>query len=375
MTQSFRYMQPRSIVHINGNKVPFRSWSVELNGFNSADTFNLSIPFRIWDNLKGTTDLANTITQESILLTQPDIKIEIWVGYPNDPDNYNENDLTKIMYGYLDSLDINFGSSGITAEIQGRNLVGSLMDVKTTQKWPNLTSSGIVEYLCQEHNLTPQVTPTYTLTGTYYSNDHTQLSSDITEWDLINYLAYQEGYGIRVIEDNLYFVPRDWLYSNQAMLFTWGRDLKSLKISRNPHASRDIKVYVYSYDPHHKRNLYALAQSQTNYIEKIQQTDNRQAYMETYYISGLTQEQAQQRANQILKQLSETEITGDLSTFGVDAMAINQPIQINGLGAGIDGLSFWPTKIGHKFDNSSSSYNMDITFSNLNLPSNTGVVQ
>jgi hypothetical protein len=365
------FSNPRSIVKVNGVIVPFRSWQVDQNGYSSADTFDLTLPFRVVDHLKGTTDLANSSDQESILLTQPDILVEIYAGYPSNPDRYNENDLTQLMYGYLDTVDFYFDEQGERVEIQGRNQVAPFMDTKTTDKFPNLTSSAIVITFAKQQGLSYQVTPTYTPAGSYYSDDHVTLTSDITQWDLMNFLADQEGFILRVKGNTLYFGPRDSFLKNTDLPYTWGQNVKTMKLSRSPHASKDIKVEVITWSSSKKSRIVTTSQSTTTHASRISGTSSHQQWVETYYIPGLTREQAQRRADAILDQLSKSELTGQITAQGNDAMSIDQPITIHGVGLGLS-QRFWPTRISHSFDLQQGSYNLDFSFSNLNLPSDTG---
>jgi hypothetical protein len=377
---TFQYSQPRSIVIVNGKHVPFLSWSVDLNGYGAADTFTVDLPFRILPHLQGTTDLAITPDQASALFTNPDILVEIYVGYPSNPNSYNENDLTQIMYGYMDSADLYLqgdGSQGYYIELQGRNQVAPFMDTQTTQKYPNLTSSAIVSYLAKQQGLSTQITPTYTLAGTYYASDNTTMTSNQTQWDLIQYLAMQEGFLANVKGNTLFFGPRESLLNSKPIIYTWGQNLKTLKLSKTPHASRDIKVTVYSWQGKKKTRVSGTAEATTGYIGRVKGTNSREGYFETYYYPGLTKEQCDQRAKAILQQLSATQITGELTTYGNPAMNEYQSIQIKGVGAGIDGVTFWPTKVTHAFASASGGgsegyYTIDVTFGNLNLPTNPG---
>src|SRR5579875_1802289 len=142
-----QFGQPRSVVFVNGRQVPFHSWSVQMNGYGAADTFTLEVPFRILSELTGQTDLANTPSTETALLTNPDILVEIYVGYPSNPNKYGASDLTRIMYGYMDTVDIylqtDVTNEGYYAELTGRNQVAPFMDYESTNKYPNLTSSAI----------------------------------------------------------------------------------------------------------------------------------------------------------------------------------------------------------------------------------------
>lgn len=359
--------QPRSIVKVNSLYVPFKTWDVDLNGYAAADTFNLTCPFRILDYLKDTTNLANTPGTETILLTQPDILVEIYSGYPKNPFNYNENDLTQLMYGYLDTVDFYFDEQGERVQIQGRNEVGPFMDTKTTDKFPNQTSSAIVTMFAQQQGLQTQITPTYTLAGTYYSNDQVQLTTDITQWDLMNYLAGQEGFTLRVVGKTLYFGPRDSFLKSTTLPYTWGQNVKSLHLQRTPHASKDIKVEVITWQPGKKTRIVTSAANTTTYAKKVTGTSAHQEWVETYYFPGLTREQAQSKANTILDQLSQSELIGDLTCDGNDQQDIYQPLQLYGTGLGSD-QKYWPTKVTHSFDQQGGKYSMTLNFSNLNMP-------
>lgn len=361
------FSHPRSIVKVNGVYVPFKTWDVNLNGYSAADTFDLTCPFRILDYLKGATILANTPDTETILLTQPDILVEIYGGYPSNPNNYNENDLTQLMYGYLDTVDFYGDEQGERVQIQGRNEVGPFMDTKTTDKYPNQTSSAIVTMFAQQQGLRVQVTPTYTLVGTYYSNDQVQLTTDITQWDLMNYLAQQEGFTLRVVGNTLYFGPRDSFLKSTTLPYTWGQNIKSWHLQRTPHAAKNIKVEVITWVPGKKTRHVATASNTTTYAARVTGTSAHQDWVETYYFPGLTPDQAQQRANTILDQLSLSELIGDLTCDGNDQQDIYQPLQLYGIGLGSD-QKYWPTKVTHSFDQQQGKYGMTLNFSNLNMP-------
>ncbi len=374
---TFQYSEPRAIVIVNGNRVPFFSYSVVENGYGAADTFSLELPFRILSNLTGVTDLANTPTDASSFFTEADILVEIYEGYPPDPNNYSINDLTQVIYGYMDNLDIYIqdAEKGYYVQLQGRNQVAPFIDNESTNKYPNMTSSAIASYLAQLNGLSTNITPTYTTVGTYYANDNVKLTHNTSQWDLLLYLAQKEGFMVAVSGNTLFFGPQSKLLNSNSILYTINKNVYSLQLSRSPHASRDITVTVISWQPGKKTHIVSTAKRTTGYISKIKGTMQRQAYQETYYYPGMDKNQTQQKANEILQQLSSTEITGKLVTYGIVNQNIYQPLQISGIGAGIDGVTFWPTQVTHTFDLSNStsgSYNISISFSNLLLPTNPG---
>src|SRR5690606_20563436 len=74
------------------------------------------------------------------------------------------------------------------------------------------SSSEIVSQLATARGLTPFVTRTATPFGTYLNNpqnQYTMLSTNSTEWDLMTFLAREEGFDLFVTGTNLYFQPKD----------------------------------------------------------------------------------------------------------------------------------------------------------------------
>lgn len=365
------WSQPRSIVVVDGVRVPYNNWTVNLNGYSAADTFDVTLPFRVLSHLRGVSSLINTPDTETVLLTKPDILVEVYAGYPRDPNTYNEADLTQLIYGYMDTADFYFDATqGVRVELQGRNQVGPFMDTKTTDKFPNRTSSSIVTYFGEQQGLTVVATPTYTLAGTYYANDHTTLTSNITQWDLMNYLAQQEGFMLRVVGNTLYFGPRSQFLKTTSLPYIWGQNIKTLQVTRTPHASKNIKVEVVTWNPGKKSRIVTTASNTTTYAKRVTGTGGHQEWVESYYFPGLTRNQAQQRADAILQQLSESELVIQMTGQGNPDFDIIQSMDLKGLGLGIDGQPFYPTQVSHAFDAKNSGYLITTTACNLQLTTN-----
>lgn len=187
--------RPRGIVKVNGKQVTnWVEFEVDNNNFFSADTFRCTFAG------------SGSAGYDAIWFSnQQDMFVELFIGFPPNPKNYSVADLTSWIYGQVDHIEIDPVTNMIT--VDGRDLTRVFIDTKTTQKWPNQTSSQIATALAAEHNLTPVVAPTTTLVGKYYEIDHVNMSDERSEWDILNYLADLEGFKVWVRGQSLYFQP------------------------------------------------------------------------------------------------------------------------------------------------------------------------
>jgi phage protein D len=188
---------PRGIVKVNGLAVNgWVSWEVQNNIYYQADTFTVSF-------------VASSLPSDYSVdwfSSQTQISIEILAGFPADAIAFSENDLMSLIYGFVDSVTYN-PINGVL-ELLGRDLTGLLIDEKTTEKYQNLTASQIAQKIAVAHGLTPVITKTKTKSGTFYEIDHARLSDTNSDWDLLTYLANEEGYRVYVKGKSLYFEPK-----------------------------------------------------------------------------------------------------------------------------------------------------------------------
>ncbi len=148
-------------------------------------------------------------------------------------------------------------------EIDGRDLTGRLLDARTQETFANQTSSEIANTLAARHSLTPVVTATTTLAGRYYGAEHDrivlgQFSRATTEWDLLTFLAAQEGFEVFVAGQSLYFQPLS--QTTAPSLLTPG-DCLSLSLERALTLARDIEVTVKSWNTRHQAAFSQTARS------------------------------------------------------------------------------------------------------------------
>jgi hypothetical protein len=187
---------PRGAVRINGNLVSADiEWSVENNALSSADTFTISF-------IGASLPPANNVNWFS---QQKDMYVEIFAGFPDDYMHYSPSDLTKLIYGQADTIDYDIAADIVT--VHGRDLTRVFIDAKTTEKFQNQTSSQIATTLATRRGLTASVTATKKPAGAYYDIEHVSLQDERTEWDILSFLAQQEGFVVYVKDQTLYFNP------------------------------------------------------------------------------------------------------------------------------------------------------------------------
>ena len=142
-----------------------------------------------------------------------------------------------------------------TVHLEGRDLAAALIEARTQETFSNRTSSEIATILASRHGLTAVVTPTTTPVGRYYQDEHdritlNQFSRATTEWDLLTFLASEEGFDVFVQGTNLYFQPPASL--NDVTLLLQPTDMLQLQLQRSLTLARDMIVTVKSWNSRQK---------------------------------------------------------------------------------------------------------------------------
>jgi hypothetical protein len=193
--------RPRGIVQLGpvGSlaSVPgWVTWSVSNNSYYEADTFRI---------VYSTSALPASFTANDFS-NQTEIFAQIFGGFPQDPANPQVSELTNLIFGRVDDIGYNPVTREIT--LTGRDLTAAFIDSRIGSQFKNKTSSQIATQLAQSHGLdTSNITPTKTLAGTYYTRDQVQLASNRSEWDLLSFLAREEGFVVFVSGNSLFFQP------------------------------------------------------------------------------------------------------------------------------------------------------------------------
>lgn len=328
--------QPRAIVTINGISVYFIEIEIQTTTFSIADNYSIVLPLNGQDKKLDLNFWASEI----------DMLVKIYVGFPINPNSYGTNDLDLLIVGDVDLMEIDPLQATVT--ISGRDLTSRLIDTKSSKKYANYSASQIATILAQKHGLTPVVTPTAGNVGTIYNNLQVIMTKEITEWDLITFLAGQYGYVVFVNGESLYFQPYPIPDPKTAFVLqyqppqTFGSSPTfngmTLMFKRSLTLARDVKVLVKV--PHSPTgNAFtvsaAASRRQRPYLKSVKSFVGPS---QTYSIvrAGLTREQAQQVANQLLSNITLHEVVMDASVPGNNLLRKDSIIQVKGTNSAFD---------------------------------------
>ena len=353
--------QPRGAVKVNGELIA--GWielEVENNAFYSADTFRC----------KFAGALLPADRNEAWFAEQQDMFVELFVGFPSDPTSFSASDLQSFIYGQVDHITVD--PVNYTIEVDGRDLTRVFIDTKTTQKWPNQTSSQIATQLAQAHGLTPVVTATTTRVGKYYEIDHVNMSDERSEWDILTYLADLEGFKVWVRGQTLYFQPAPSPSSTTPYQIVYQvattssgakANFEAVKFTRALTVSRGIQIKIRSWNKKFAKGFTVSYPSNVKTIKVGSSSVGAGAQIYSKTIPNLTQDQALQYAQNWYQQIvaHEMKIEG-LTMPGDNDIDTTSLIQLSGTGTAFDQM-YYPDSI-HRTLNFDSGYEMTISAKN-----------
>lgn len=137
-------------------------------------------------------------------LQAPGLRLDVQAGW--------DGGWTSLIVGTADALA--FDPVRGVLEVEGRDLSAELIETQASETFANRTSSEIVKIIAARHGLSADVEPTSTPVGRYYQAEHDrvalgQFARAMTEWDLLAFLAGQEGFDLFMQGDTLRFGPPD----------------------------------------------------------------------------------------------------------------------------------------------------------------------
>ena len=173
----------------------------------------------------------------------------------------NGTSFVNLFTGTVDTIAIN-ATRGLI-HIAGRDLSAQLIEARTAETFSNRTSSEIASLLAKRHGLTSNVAQTATLVGRYYQDEHDritlgQFSRSTTEWDLLVFLAQQEGFDLSVTGTTLNFLSSS--NAVQAPYVITPTNCIYMTLERRLTLAKDIEVTVKSWN---SRQSSAIAQTVT----------------------------------------------------------------------------------------------------------------
>jgi len=185
----------------------------------------------------------------------------------------NSSSFVSLFTGTVDNVTINI-TKGLV-RITGRDLSAQLIETRTEETFSNHTSSEIASLLARRHGLVPNVAPTTTTVGRYYQDEHDRITlgqfcRSTTEWDLLVFLALQEGFDVSVTGTTLNFVPAN--NAVQVPYLITPSDCIDMRFERRLTLARDIEVTVKSWN---SREKSAFAQTVTGASNRDSGTSGR----------------------------------------------------------------------------------------------------
>lgn len=353
---------PRALIKVN-DKVIRKIDSIDYieNNYYQPDSFRATLPL-----------YGNDGIDIEYWLSQPAMLVEILMGFPPDPNNYGPDDLHSMIIGGINDIGLKIFDGYV--EFNGFDLSKKFIDNKTIEKYPNLKSSEIATKLAIARGLNPIVTPTTNSpnAGYYYNLDYVQQGNSVPEWDLLTYLAQQEGFQVFVRGTNLYFQPRV-LQSSEPYLLQAQTQEKgspvfngtSLTVSRNLNYARDVIVNINSWNaktgPVH---VQARGRPTKRQVLSSKAQPIGQAQRFDYTIPGLSRQQATLRAQKILSDISQHERILDAMVPGDNLLRKDSVIQLKGVCESADQVYYPDTISRHFMGGANGYYKMEIRAKN-----------
>jgi len=334
--------QPRLRITANGQIVPspIEAHIMQTNTWTAA-TWSASIALQ-------DTDAMNAEWWGS----QDDVRIEIdfsldnGQSFPGHPQ----------FEGIVDEIELDTDANIV--HLGGRDFTALLIDNKSPQAYQNQTSSEIAAKLAGSVGLkvtdssgASTITATTTPVGEYYASNSVRMTSgyfarSITQWDLLVFLAQQEGFDVFVQGQTLYFQPPASASTPAFQVYhqrsggTVQSNVIGLRGRRSLTLAKDVTVTVKSWNSYQRRAYTVNASKAGSKSSAVQNY--------VFYQPNLSIAQAQALANQKLAEITRHERVIEFSCAPELNLTPHGVIQLSGTGTAFDQL-YYPDEITRSF--------------------------
>lgn len=341
--------QPRGVIKVNDEVMSgWIEWEVDNNTFYQADTFRAVFAVSLLPENRGADWWA----------LQTEISVEVLSGFPADAENYSAAELNSKIYGYAD--EVVFNPVTRTIEVTGRDMTARLIDKITTKKWQRLSASTIAQQIAADSGLKYIGVTTTGEVGKYYDIEHVTLSDQLSEWDLLTWLAGMYQLVVYVAGRELHF-EKPATKDDSAYVLDWqppsvevgnhSFNGKNISFSRNLAISKGVKVVVNSFN---QRTGKVSATYPKKPAAKAQQ------YVRRY--ANLTNEQALQKAQELYKDIVKHELRLSAELPADEFLSVRNIITVSGTGTDFDQL-YYPESIKRRM-NMDEGYSMSVSAKN-----------
>ena len=259
---------------------------------------------------------------------------------------------TTLITGEVDQTTVSV-KEGLVS-VTGRDYIAAFIESVTQELFANQTASEIATTLAARHNLAAVVTPTTTLAGTFYVQDHArtthgQFSRPRTEWDLLTYLAQREGFDVWVQGRTLYFQKQvapnkpDFTIAVDAAAGVTVANVEQLHMARALTLAKDIQVDVRSWNSRRKAGFTKSVRAIGAKVANVAASANQVGVQSQRYVfvrPNLTEQQALTLAQTMLEQLSRHERNIEVEMPGETALTARSLVALTGTGTTFD-QNYW----------------------------------
>jgi phage protein D len=236
---------------------------------------------------------------------------------------------SELIRGYADTVSLDIARGRI--RVEGRDLTTAFLNARLAQTFPNRTASEIAQLLAANHGMQAMATPTTTLVGRYFQDEHVSvllqgLSRHATEWDLLAALARLEVFNVYVSGSTLYFGPPQ---PAAAPTIIRPSDTTSFSLNRVMQLGSQFSVTVKSWD----------SRQATAITETVQSGGDAVAGSLSDYTllrPNLTPDQARQLAQTRLDELRPHSLVATIEMPGDSILSPRDIVSIVGTGTSLD---------------------------------------
>jgi len=261
----------------------------------------------------------------------------------------NSTSFVSLFTGTIDTVSVN--ATKRLVSITGRDLSAQLIEARTQETFSNRTSSEIASLLASRHDLSTNVVPTTTPAGRYYQDEHDritlgQFSRSTTEWDLLVFLALQEGFDLSVSGTTLNFCPTNNIARTPYVITP--ADCIDLKLNRSLTLARNVEVTIKTWNSRQKSTFSQTASGTNSAAMSSTATSSPLQYL--FVRPNLTADQALKFAQYKLNEITMHERTIEFVMPGELSLNTNSPLIM--------------AETGTEFD---QIYNIDVVVRRLSL--------
>ncbi len=243
----------------------------------------------------------------------------------------------SLLKGTVDTVDAD--PLRFTLQLTGRDYTAAFIEASTQESFQNQTSSDIATSLAGRHGLSASVTATTTPVGRYYEIEHdsitlNQFSRATSEWDLLCFLARQEGFDLYVEGATLYFQPPSGPAVTPVSLRPL--DCEDLSLHRSLTLARDIEVTVKSWNSRQQNAFTQTARVKRGAAAGVARGPSVQPQRYIIVRPNLSPDQALQLAQTLLADISQHERVVTITMPGELAITPRTPIALAGTGTDFD---------------------------------------